>query len=43
MALTFHPDRMTHAEGWEKDAAENTFKRVSEAYEILSEKRGFMV
>ena len=42
IALKFHPDRMITAENWEKEAALNTFKRATEAYEILSEKRGFL-
>ena len=35
LALRWHPDR--HPEGKEREQAEETFKRVSEAYEVLSD------
>jgi len=35
LALKWHPDR--HAEGKERDQAEQKFKRIAEAYEVLSD------
>ena len=42
LAREYHPDRQSGMEGWQKEAASNTFHLVSEAYEELSEKIGFL-
>ena len=38
MALKYHPDKQTGKSEEEKTAAENLFKSVNEAYEVLSDK-----
>jgi hypothetical protein len=44
LALKYHPDKQQGSglEAWQKEAAANTFKSVSEAYAVLSEKIGFL-
>ncbi len=42
LAREYHPDKQSGMEGWQKEAASNTFQLVSEAYEVLSEKIGFL-
>ena len=42
LARRYHPDKQSSVEAWQKEAASNTFRAVSEAYEVLSEKIGFL-
>jgi len=42
LCLLYHPDRQSGKDGWEKEAAKNTFERIQEAYETLSENSGQM-
>ena len=42
LARQYHPDKQGGMEGWQREAASNTFKLVGEAYEVLSEKIGFL-
>lgn len=44
LALRYHPDKQDASmEGWQKQAASNTFKAISEAFAVLSDKVGIMV
>jgi len=36
LCLLYHPDRQSRKDGWEKEAAKNTFERMQEAYEKVS-------